>query len=63
MKRRPILVLLLLFACAALVQAFAAPARSPRSRTSNSPAVDGYVCTACGPIPTGGAPASAFDQP
>ena len=62
MKRRPILVLLLLFACAALVQAFAAPARPPRSKSSNNPAVDGYVCTACGPIPTGGAPVSTLDQ-
>ena len=59
MNRRPFIVLLLIFACAALVQAFAAPARPPRS--SNNPAVDGYICTACGPIPTGGT--SALDQP
>jgi hypothetical protein len=63
MNRRPILVLLLLCACAALVQAFAAPARPPRANSRNNPAADGYICTACGPIPTGGAPASAIDKP
>ncbi len=51
MKRRPFLMLALVIALAALVQAASVPASTSADFESDVP--PGMVCTACGPIPTG----------
>lgn len=51
MRQRPFRLMLLLFCAAALAQAVAGVTQPSAPRCN--PGDPGYVCTPCGPIPTG----------
>jgi hypothetical protein len=70
MRRRPAITLLLMLLAAGLLHAVSVARQSSDAASQRLTGGEDYICTACGPIPKGGAcpvapakPPSTVDQP